>query len=100
MSSGGSVDGVIAAADRVVELADDRTEIIPGHGPLSNKRELTAYRDMLHTIRSGVQSQVQAGKTLEAVKASGVTKAFDDAWGTGFINGEQVTEFVYRSLVR
>lgn len=100
LSSGGSVDGVIAAADRVVELADDRTEIIPGHGPLSNKRELTAYRDMLHTIRSGVQSQVQAGKTLEAVKASGVTKAFDDAWGTGFINGEQVTEFVYRSLVR
>jgi glyoxylase-like metal-dependent hydrolase (beta-lactamase superfamily II) len=98
LDSGGSVDGVIAAADRVLGLANDASKIIPGHGPLSNKKELTGYRDMLKTIRSRIQSQVTAGKSLDEVKASGPTKEWDETLGKGFINGERLTEFVYWSL--
>jgi glyoxylase-like metal-dependent hydrolase (beta-lactamase superfamily II) len=98
LDSGGSVDGVISATEKVLALANDSSKIIPGHGPLSNKKELTAYRDMLKTIRSRIQSQVTAGKSLEEVKASGPTKEWDETLGKGFINGERLTEFVYRSL--
>jgi len=100
LESGGSIDGVIAAAEKVLALADDGSKIIPGHGPLSTKKDLTAYRDMLKTIRSRIHSEVTAGKTLDEVKAERPTKDWDDALGKGFINGDRLTEFVYRSLAK
>jgi glyoxylase-like metal-dependent hydrolase (beta-lactamase superfamily II) len=98
LESGGSLGGVIAAAEKVLALANDGSKIIPGHGPLSTKKDLAAYREMLKTVRDRVQSQVAAGKTLDEVKASRPTKEWDDALGKGFINGDQFTEFAYRSL--
>jgi len=98
LESGGAFDGVIAAADKVLALANDSSKIIPGHGPLSTKKELTAYRDMLKTIRSRIHSQVTSGKSLDEVKASRPTKEWDETLGKGFINGERLTEFAYRSL--
>ncbi len=98
LESGGSVDGVIAAAEKVLALANDGSKIIPGHGPLSTKKDLTSYRDMLKTIRSRVAPLVTSGKTLDEVKASRPTKEWDETLGKGFINGDQFTEFVYRSL--
>ncbi len=98
LESGGSLDGVIAAADKVLALANDASKIIPGHGPLSTRKDLTAYRDMLKTIRSRIHSQVTSGKSLDEVKASRPTKEWDETLGKGFINGDQFTEFAYRSL--
>ncbi|HSF16096.1 MAG TPA: MBL fold metallo-hydrolase [Vicinamibacteria bacterium] len=98
LSSGGDVDGVIAAAESVLKLANDESKIIPGHGPLSTKKELQTYRDVLVEIRSRIQSHVSAGKSLEEVKAAKPTADWDAAMGTGFIKGEQLTEFVYRSI--
>lgn len=98
LESGGSVDGVIAAAEKVLSLANDSSKIIPGHGPLSSKKDLTGYRDMLKTVRSRIHSQVTSGKTLDEVKASRPTKDWDDTLGKGFIDGDKLTEFVYRSL--
>jgi glyoxylase-like metal-dependent hydrolase (beta-lactamase superfamily II) len=100
LESGGSVDGVIAAAEKVLALANDSSKIIPGHGPLSTKKDLTGYRDMLKTVRTRIQSQVTSGKSLDEVKASKPTKDWDDTLGKGFINGDQLTEFVYRSLAK
>ena len=98
LDSGGSIDGVIAAADKVLALANDGSKIIPGHGPLATKKDLTGYRDMLKTIRSRIHSQVTAGKSLDEVMASRPTKEWDDTLGKGFINGDRLTEFAYRSL--
>jgi len=98
LESGGSVDGVIAAAEKVLALANDGSKIIPGHGPLATKKDLTGYRDMLKAVRSRIHSQITAGKTLDEVKAQQPTKDWDDTLGKGFINGGQLTEFVYRSL--
>ena len=44
---GGTLEGVVAAVDRVLAIAGPETKIIPGHGPLSNKLELEAYRESL-----------------------------------------------------
>lgn len=98
LGSGGSADGIIAAVNRVLELANDESKIIPGHGELSNKQELTAYRDMMVEVRSRISEHVTAGKSLEQVLAANPTQDLDAQWGTGFIKGNQITEFVYRSL--
>lgn len=98
LASGGDVNGIIAAAERVLALANGSSKIIPGHGPLSTKADLQKYHDVLVEIRSRIQSQVTAGKSLEEVQAAKPTAEWDAEWGSGFIKGEQITEFVYRSL--
>ena len=81
LGSGGSVNGVIAAADLVLGMIDDQTKVIPGHGPLSNKAELKAFRDMVAAVRDRVQQLVAQGKTREQVLAEKPTAAFDARWG-------------------
>lgn len=84
-SSGGTAAGVVAAADRVLAIADDKTRIIPGHGPVSNKAELKAYRDMVATISGRVAALVKQGKKLDEIVAAKPTAEFDERWGKGFI---------------
>src|SRR5580704_15087740 len=94
----GSIDGMIAAADKILSLADNHTKIVAGHGPLGNKADLTKSRDMLITSRDRAQKLKSAGKSaLEAV----AEKAFDDldpVWGQGIINSDQWVQIVYLTL--
>lgn len=46
---GGSLKGMIRAVDKILGLADERTKIIPGHGPLANRQQVADYRQMLAT---------------------------------------------------
>lgn len=98
-ASGGTIDGVIAAADRALALANDQTKIIPGHGPLSNKAELKAYRDMLATTSGRIKAQLAAGKKLEEIVAAKPTADFDAKWGNGFIKADKWVEMVVRNLL-
>ena len=87
-ASGGSADGVIAAVDRALALATDRTRIIPGHGPLASKADLQAYRDMLATVQGRIKAQVAAGKPMKEIVDSKPTREFDAKWGNGFIKAD------------
>jgi cyclase len=98
-SSGGSVEGVVAACDQVLRLAGDRTRIIPGHGPLSGKTELKAYRDMLATVSGRIRKMIADGRKLEEITASGVTADFDEKWGKGFIAPNKFAEMVAMNLL-
>ena len=97
LSSGGSVDGMIVAADRILAAADASTKIIPGHGPLATKADVKAYRDMLAASRDAILPLVKAGKTLDEVKAAKPTAAFDEKWGKGFVKGDLWNSVVYLS---
>ena len=97
LSSGGSVDGMIGAADRILAAGDAATKIIPGHGPLAMKADVKAFRDMLAASRDAIQPLVKAGKTLDQVKAAKPTAALDEKWGKGFIKPEVWTTVVYFS---
>ena len=97
-SSGGSVAGVLAAADRVLKMAGDDTKIIPGHGPLGSKADLKAYRDMLAAISASIQGQIKAGKTLEQVVASKPTAKYDEVWGKGFLAPEKFVAMLYGNI--
>jgi glyoxylase-like metal-dependent hydrolase (beta-lactamase superfamily II) len=97
-SSGGTVDGVLAAADRVLKMAGDKTRIIPGHGPLASKADLKAYRDMLAAVSANIRGQVKARKTLEQVVASKPTAKYDEVWGKGFLAPEKFVAMLYGNI--
>ena len=100
ISSGGSIDGVIAAADKVLAEADEATRIIPGHGVLASKADLAAYRAMLAAVSSRIKVLVREGKTLEQVQAAKPTADYDAAWGKGFIPPVRMVEMVYKDVKR
>ncbi len=97
LSSNGAAQGIIAAADKVISLANGESKIIPGHGPLSTRQDLIAYRDMLKDLESRITGLIGQGKSLEEVKAAKPSATYDDKWGTGFIKGDQIVEFFYHS---
>ena len=99
-SSGGTIDGVIAAADRGLAIAGDRTKIIPGHGPLGNKADLKNYRDMLAAVAARIKAQIKAGKKFEDIVASKPSADFDEAWGKGYMTGLKFGEMVTKSLMK
>lgn len=99
LKSGGSINGYIAAHRKALLVIDENTKIIPGHGRPSNKAELEVYVTMLEDIRTIVQKELAAGKSLEAVKTNTALLAkYDATHGNGYINGEKMREAVYTSL--
>lgn len=99
-SSGGTADGVIAAVDKVLAIATDKTKIIPGHGPLATRADLRGYREMLATVLGRVKQMIRDGKKLEEITASGVSADFDEKWGKGFIVPHKFAEMLAMNLLR
>jgi glyoxylase-like metal-dependent hydrolase (beta-lactamase superfamily II) len=94
----GNIDGMLKAANANVNLATDKTIIIPGHGPVGNKAQLTEYRDMLVEVKTKIEAMKKQGKSLKEVVASKPTKSYDAKWGNFVINGDFFTNLVYRSV--
>lgn len=97
-SSGGDPKGMIAAVDQVLTRIDDETRVIPGHGPLSNRKELVAYRAMLSTVCDRIGAAIGEGKTVEEVSAMKPTTDFDAEWGDGLLSPDQFVRILYTGL--
>ena len=93
--SGGSVEGVISGVDEVLDRIDDNTKVIPGHGPLGNKTDLKAYRDMLATVHERMTKLIKAGKNIDEIVAAKPTADYDAKWGGGFLKADQWVQIVY-----
>lgn len=98
VNSNGDIEGLIKNLNHALFLVNDQTKIIPGHGKVSNRAELKAYRDMVDTIRGRVKMQKDAGKSLEEIQAMGVTKEWDEQFGQGFINTTRLIEAIYKTV--
>ena len=98
--SGGSLSGIIAACNRALEIVDDNTAIIPGHGPLGNRSILISYRDMLQTAHAAIAPMVLQGKSLEEIKAADPLKMMIEEWGNGFIKADEFIGLVYQGMTR
>jgi cyclase len=96
--TGGTITGMIAAADKILSLAGNSTKIVAGHGPLGNKADLTKSRDMLITSRDRIQKLKAAGKPVEEAVAEKPFADLDPVWGNGIINSEQWVQIVYLTL--
>jgi hypothetical protein len=79
-------------------LIGETTRVIPGHGPLSGRAEVMAYRDMLATVHARLAAALAAGKSLEQVQAERPTREFDERYAAGFFKPEAFVERAYRDL--
>jgi glyoxylase-like metal-dependent hydrolase (beta-lactamase superfamily II) len=104
---GGSIQGVIDALNRIIDLtvpADKQeggTMVIPGHGRLCDEADVVEYRDMVTIIRDRVKAMVAMRMTLQQVQAAQPTRDYDARYGatTGFWTTAQFVEAVYRNLM-
>ena len=97
-STGGSIDGTIAGAERMLAMANVTTKIVPGHGPLGNRAALSTYRDVLVDVRARVQKLKGEGRSLQDVVAAKPTADLDATWGQGFMQPDDFVAIVYNTL--
>ena len=96
---GGTIDGLIAAVDFLIDLIDEDTQVVPGHGALSNRQELREYRDMISTARDRIAAMIDAGKSLEEIVAAEPTADLYSR-GESWLSPESFVWLVYEDLIR
>lgn len=96
--SGGSIDGYIAALEKGLSLSNEKTQIIPGHGPMATRKEMALYVAMLKELRHNVAELKGEGKSLEETIAAKPSEKFDAKNGQAFIKPDQIVTFIYNSL--
>src|SRR5271166_6224466 len=97
VSSGGSVQGMIAAMEKVsAELPPD-VKVIPGHGEISNLDDVRAFVKMLKETSAAVQKALDEHKTLDQMKQEKILAPWTK-WSGDFINADQFIETLYNSL--
>lgn len=97
VDGGGSIEGIVTAADRVLAMIDANTKVIPGHGEVSTKAELTEYRNVMAAARDRVKKLIAQGKTLEQAVAEKPLADYDAKWGGGFIKPDVFLKLLYAS---
>jgi cyclase len=96
--TGGSIDGMIAAAGSALKAVNPGTKIVPGYGSLADGAALRRYRDMLVIVRDRVQKLKTAGRSEPETVAAKPTADLDATWGQGFIQPEVFVSMVYKTL--
>jgi glyoxylase-like metal-dependent hydrolase (beta-lactamase superfamily II) len=98
LNSGGSVDGFIAALERLAAIANDETVIIAGHGPIASVKDVIASMKMIRSAKAKVAALVKQGKSLEEVQQADPLSDYHADWSWSFINGKRFTEILYTDL--
>jgi cyclase len=100
VSSGGSLTGMIAAANQGLAMTNAETRFIPGHGPLATRADLVRYRDMLVTVRDRVGKLIARHRTLKQILDAKPLADLDAQWGNGNIKADQFLTIIYGSLTQ
>ena len=98
LNNGGDVEGLIRHLEQLLTELPPDVKLIPGHGPLSDIDDLKTYHQTLVETRDLIRNQIEAGKSLEEIKAAGLPQKWR-SWGAGFISTGRWIEIVHRSLV-
>jgi glyoxylase-like metal-dependent hydrolase (beta-lactamase superfamily II) len=104
LARGGSIDGLLAGINYIIELAvpdfneEGGTMIVPGHGRLCDESDVSDYRDMVTIVRDRVADMVKKKMTIEQVKAAKLTRDYDGVYAKPGSTGDMFVEAVYRSL--
>jgi len=108
VEKGGSVQGEIAALNKILEIAVPRHEeeggtyVIPGHGRICDEFDVLEYRDMVVIVRDRVRAAIQKGMTLAQVEEAGLTRDYDARYSakSGLGSASSFLEAVYKSLAK
>jgi cyclase len=96
--SGGSVQGMIAACDKVASLLPDDVKVIPGHGQLSSLSDVREYSVMLKESSAAIQAAINRGMTVDQMKKEKLLAPWDKKYSGEFINSDLFIETLYNSL--
>ena len=81
LSTGGTLDGTIAALGMLVGRAGPETSIVPGHGEVSSRADVMAFRDMIIEVADAVAGMIEAGMNYDEVAEADPTAAWNDRYG-------------------
>lgn len=95
---GGRIDGIVAADNDRLKFVTNQTIVVPGHGPVGDRKQLMAFRDMLVGIRDRVAALKAQGNSLDQVIAAKPTAPFDAQWGHFLVAPDGFAKSVYNSL--
>jgi glyoxylase-like metal-dependent hydrolase (beta-lactamase superfamily II) len=98
-NTGGSIQGMIKAAEDNIKAATAHTLVVPGHGPIGNRSDLVIYHDMLVKVEQSVAKLKKSGMSLNEVIAAKPTKNYDEKWGKFVIGPDFFTSLVYKGIV-
>jgi len=106
LERGGGVNGVIAALNRLLDIAfpefrlENGTLVVPGHGRLCDMADVAYYRDMVTIVRDRAADMIKKGASLAQVKAAKITRDYDPYYvkGAGADSPDAFVESVYKSL--
>lgn len=94
----GSVRGMVTALRKIKGMIREKTVVVPGHGPLSDRQGLSDFADMLDDVANTVAALAAQGKTLEEIQAAHPTARWDERYGKGFVTPDHFVEMVYKTL--
>jgi glyoxylase-like metal-dependent hydrolase (beta-lactamase superfamily II) len=103
-ATGGSIDGILEALNRVLDIAipgdnqEGGTVIVPGHGRLADETDVANYRDMVTIVRDRVRDMVKKGMTLDQVKRARPSSDYDGVYDSRGWPADRFVEAVYRSV--
>lgn len=96
--SGGSIYGMIKATAHILEHSDDKTRIMPGHGPLASMQDLQDYHDMLVQVVATIIPLTKKGLTLTEATKLNPLKDLNEEWGDGFLNPDSFLKTIYQTI--
>ena len=97
LGSGGNVLGYTENVAAILELVNDATVIVPGHGAIADRADLERYLDMLRSTTAQVQAALEQGLSVEQISEQGLGDEWR-SWGQGFINEKAWISFIAGSL--
>ena len=95
---GGSLQGMIAAVDTILAMSNAKTKIIPGHGPLADKAQLQAYRDMLSSAYNTLLKLKKTGMSATEAAARMPLEKLDKEWADGMFTSERWINVIYPAV--
>ncbi|MEM7551843.1 MAG: MBL fold metallo-hydrolase [Bacteroidota bacterium] len=95
---GGGIDGMIKIQKKILDVTNQDTKYIPGHGELASRADVVEVYEMLKETKEIIQKHKEKGKTLDEVLTAAPLKSYAERWNGNFISTELFTQFVYETL--
>jgi glyoxylase-like metal-dependent hydrolase (beta-lactamase superfamily II) len=98
VTAGGSVQGMIAACEKVAAVLPADVKVIPGHGQIATLGDVRDYATMLKATSAAVQAALKSGKTVDQMKKDKILAAWDKKYSGDFVTSDVFIETLYNSL--
>ena len=98
IDNGGSVAGFIAGIKKIIEVADENTKIIAGHGPIAGVEDLEASIVMLSETHTIIKELITQGLSLKSIKELNPLKSYKEQWNWEFITTERMVTIHYYDI--